>query len=618
MGNQTEYKEKEAKARQSPVKKEERVESEQRKALKGLSYEEQIDALKPDRPTLSETDPNNPLLKKGLGLPTPINQGKKEERDVFEGQEKKDGGLALEGTISSEGAMVEIEGKKIKVDIQVLRSPPENLTRDGVLAAVRINPKGVVSLSAGGGYLPKLYGIVPGPKAKSPEPRVLAFVSIDAGGNVLQIPAPQGCKFTLDAEGHITLAAPIDLVKDPGPLGDLGRHLDATAMLGMSNIDARMDARVQKQLSEGVSAEIGYTAFVDILFNMARYEMGGKGVPLASHVIGGSVNISGEKANVELGARVPLYAPTNRLPTEPQVSATVEPKSPYIPNLDVQAGIGKGGLHYVGLSKDFQVKSAQIGVSAGVEYPFDSAGKNFKASASLRIPIGGGGGRKEFKHNLFSNARDVDHPPMPEPKAPSLEEVFSPEEIEKLDEFVERHKGKGEPVGEKDLEYLASLIGSPERLAAFHNRYWEYDYERLSKYMGGEGLGYDRAAYSPIETLTLMKSVCCDYSALWTSLLEKQGYEAYTIAYLGADTGHVVCVYKDKDGKWNILDNGYIIPTKASTREIALQQGIPEAWCYIEYDKPRDDLRPVPIKKTETKDLQRILEFMRGKKVDEK
>ena len=130
--------------------------------------------------------------------------------------------------------------------------------------------------------------------------------------------------------------------------------------------------------------------------------------------------------------------------------------------------------------------------------------------------------------------------------------------------------------------------------------------------MGGEGLGYDRSAYSPLESLSLMKSVCCDYSNLWTSMLEKEGYEAHTIAYLGADTGHVVCVFRDKDGKWNVLDNGYIIPVKASTMEAALDQALPEAWCLIEYDKKSDELRPAPVRKVETRDLQRILEFVRG------
>lgn len=608
-------------------------ESNVRRSLRGKSYEERRKALKPkeEPPSVQELDSQNPLLKKNqpdllqtMGVRSANSElsvspvAGPPQRGAFPVTETKPRGPEVGLHVSDEGATVSVEGKKIRLDLAVLHSPPTNLTEDGMLAAVRINPQGNVRLSAGAGYLPKLYGIVPGPKAKSPEPRVLAFVSIDAQGNVVQLPAPAGCTFTVDAQGHITLVAPIDLVAAPGPLGDLGRHVDMTAMLGMSSVDAQVDAKVTKTVGKDVSAQLGYTGFVDLLFNAARYEMGGKGVPLASHILFAGVHGKGSAADWDVGATAPVASPTNRYPTSPEVVASIRPKSPVVPNLDVRAGPGAGGLHYAGLSKEMEVGKAQVGAQAGVINPFDPTSRDFRASVGVRIPLGaGGGGQTSFKHDLYSHVKEEHHGEIPTPKSYSPEECFTPEERARLEEFVKRHKPDEngqpkEPVTEADLKWLAEFLGSPERVAAFHNGYWEYDYERLAKYIGGAGLDYDRSAYSPLESLSRMKSVCCDYSALWTAMLEKQGYEAHTIAYLGADTGHVVCVYRTKNGRWNVLDNGYIIPTEASSMEMALQQALPEAWCYIEYDRPADDMRPVPVSKTETRDLQRILQFIRG------
>lgn len=582
-----------------------------RKSLKGMTYDEQREALRPkdETPTLRELYPDHPLLKDRSSPWAESGAGALGAEKASNTSASK--GLA--GSISTEGATVSVEGKKVKVDLAVLRSPPASLTEDGMLAAVRVNPKGTVRLTAGGGYLPKLYGIVPGPKAVSEEPRVLAFVSMDASGKVVQIPAPAGCTFTLEADGHITLVAPMDLSPAPGPLGDLGRHVDATALLGTSNVDASVRATVSKPLGEGTTAEVGYTGFVDVLFNAARYEMGGKGPPLASHVVGASVEHRTPAADYKASAVLPLSSPTNRLPTSPQASATVHPHHPLAPDASVVAGPVPGGVQYVGLSKEFQAGRATIHAAAGVERPFDAGARDFKASVSARIPIGGGGGGGHtFHHDLYSHVREGSHGPVPEPRSYSPDDVFAPDEKATLEAFVKRVKEGGKAVGEADLRWLSDFLRTPERLAAFHNGYWEYDYERLAKYMGGEGLRYDRSAYSPLESLSRMKSVCCDYSALWTSLLTKQGYEARTVAYLGADTGHVVCAYRDKNGKWNVIDNGYIIPVQAGSFEDALSQAIPEAWCFIEYDRPADDLRPVPIRKTETRDLQRILAFIRG------
>jgi len=361
-------------------------------ALKGKSYEEQVAALRPkeETPSISELYPDHPLLRKNQPpLPGVAEPTRPEIAEPTPGRQGS--GMDIEGYVSTEGANVSVEGKKIRVDLAVVRSPPMNLTEDGMLAAVRINPAGSVRLSAGAGYLPKLYGIVPGPKAKSKEPRVLAFVSIDASGNVVQIPAPAGCTFTLSAEGHISLVAPIDLDPVPGPLGDLGRHLDATAALGMSNIDARADAQVSRKVGEGTTVTAGYTTFVDVLFNAARYEMGGKGAPLASHVVGASLEHRGSAVDADVRATLPLASPTNRLATKPEIAATIKPHSPVAPNVDLRAGPGEGGLHYIGASKDFAVGKANVHVAAGVERPFDASGRDFKASASVRIPIGGGG-----------------------------------------------------------------------------------------------------------------------------------------------------------------------------------------------------------------------------------
>jgi hypothetical protein len=619
--------------KKNPLQKENKSSVMLKKAVRGMGFEEQKLMLKPDNSPLSlrELDPKNPLLKENYPEYSPSSIGVRSDRNTESGnpagnpgissegsKEKKPSGTEIGAVTTNEGTTVSVGGRKVRLDLKVFHSVPTSLTEDGAFAAVRINPEGNVKMSAGAGYLPKLYAVVPGPRAKYEEPRVIGFFSIDAKGNVLQIPVPAGCTFEVNAKGDMTLAVPIDLAGREVPsLGDMGKHPDIPLALGMSNIDAELEARITKDLGGNAKGELGYKAFTDILFNATRYNMGATGLPVSSHILSAGVHGKTKDMEYDVSASVPIASPTNRYATSPQLDASIRPESKYVPNLDLRLGTSNGVLNYAGLSKDLKAGKANINLSAGVIDPLHSETRDFKASAGVRVPLGGGGPKSSFKSDLYEHTRRTEHSGIPEGKSYQAGECFTPEEMKILSDFVSKHKpdeqgNQQDKATEEDLKWLSDILKTPERIAAFFNEYWTYDEERLNRFKGGEGIGYDRSAYSALENLNLMKSVCIDYANFWTNLLEKQGYEARTVAYIGPDTGHVICVFKDKNGKWNVLDNGTIFNTQSSSMESALEKAVPEAWCYLEYSRPSDDMIPIPISKTETRDLQRILRFMRG------
>ncbi len=85
---------------------------------------------------------------------------------------------------------------------------------------------------------------------------------------------------------------------------------------------------------------------------------------------------------------------------------------------------------------------------------------------------------------------------------------------------------------------------------------------------------------TPQEFLSRQQGDCEDFAILATALLRRLGYEAYIFSLIG-DGGyaHTVCIFKDTDGRYNVINQDKIrYYHAASLEEVATQMYT--AWRY--------------------------------------
>ncbi len=128
------------------------------------------------------------------------------------------------------------------------------------------------------------------------------------------------------------------------------------------------------------------------------------------------------------------------------------------------------------------------------------------------------------------------------------------------------------------LAQASALLRTPEQISSFINT--NTGNGSLSYIAGADVLQQQQDAWDPTGETTFKAGggVCVNLHNVATLLLQRAGYEAYTIAFAAPAISHAITTYRDpKTGGWNILQYGKCYPTNAKTPFDALQQVFPDA-----------------------------------------
>lgn len=118
----------------------------------------------------------------------------------------------------------------------------------------------------------------------------------------------------------------------------------------------------------------------------------------------------------------------------------------------------------------------------------------------------------------------------------------------------------------KELENIPPNIDSPQKVATWFTEEFEYRGE------------YPDVWQAPSSTLRTKKGDCEDFAILASSALRKIGISSNIaiIKFNGLSTSHAICIWRNKNGKYNFISNGHLYKSKAPTLEGAVEKYYPD------------------------------------------
>ena len=123
------------------------------------------------------------------------------------------------------------------------------------------------------------------------------------------------------------------------------------------------------------------------------------------------------------------------------------------------------------------------------------------------------------------------------------------------------------------VDTLPLAYSTPKTIAAFLHR--EFTFTR-DEALFGEVEHWQ----SPEEFLRRQRGDCEDFALLATALLRRAGYEAHVFSLIGeGGYAHTVCIFKDADGRYNVINQDKIRYYRAASLE-AIATQLYAGWRY--------------------------------------
>jgi predicted transglutaminase-like cysteine proteinase len=139
------------------------------------------------------------------------------------------------------------------------------------------------------------------------------------------------------------------------------------------------------------------------------------------------------------------------------------------------------------------------------------------------------------------------------------------------------------PAVESPVNQLAERYTTPKAIASFLKH--EFVFRRDEAFFGEE----DRWQ-APEEFVARRIGDCEDYALLAKALLQRNGYEADVLSLFGEEGyAHTIAVYRDEDGRYNVINQAALKTYRAKSLEAALSAVNP-SWTIAmvaEQDGPR-------------------------------
>lgn len=123
------------------------------------------------------------------------------------------------------------------------------------------------------------------------------------------------------------------------------------------------------------------------------------------------------------------------------------------------------------------------------------------------------------------------------------------------------------------MDTLARAYATPHAIAAFLHR--EFTFTRDEQL-------FEEVEYwqTPEEFLSRQRGDCEDFALLAAALLRRAGYEAHVFSVIGeGGYAHTVCVFKDAEGRYNVINQDKIRYYRAASLEAVATQLYP-GWRY--------------------------------------
>jgi hypothetical protein len=124
-----------------------------------------------------------------------------------------------------------------------------------------------------------------------------------------------------------------------------------------------------------------------------------------------------------------------------------------------------------------------------------------------------------------------------------------------------------------ELDWLAHTYTTPKQISEFLTSHFTFQSDV-------ELFGQVEYWQRPDEFLARRKGDCEDYAVLAKELLVRNGYEAYLFSLFGLNQyGHTICVYRDREGRFNAINEARHYRYRVSSLEDVATQMF-QGWTF--------------------------------------